>query len=110
MGCPSTFQDHLMEVEIEQAVRLDGRDEAEVANEVHGEVVTRVELLARRHGGLALMRTEAVLLPSGVVVGFCLMVRPVSTWRRWVTSLRSRWASSAFLPPPATPPANPSRR
>ncbi len=97
-GLPIYVQDHLMEVEIEQAVRLDGRDEAEVANEVHGEVVTRVELLARRHGGLALMRTEVVSLPSGVVVGFCLMVRPVSTWRGWVTSLRSRWASSGVSP------------
>lgn len=88
-GQPVYVQDNLVEVVIRQAAPLDERDKNEVVREVFQAGMTEADLVVRRQGGVSLMATQTVFLSPGLVIGFCILVRPICVWRGRATSLRS---------------------
>lgn len=94
-GPPIFLEDDLEDVIAYGSAPLDDRDEAEVADEVARVVGDRATSLMWRKGARPLMGRQTVTLPSGMVVGFCVLARPTTRRKAGVATLRS---SVSYLP------------
>ncbi len=88
-GRPIYLQDDLKEVTVLASAPLEDRDEAAVAAEVARAVGRQARALIARRGARPLMSEQTVTLPSGTVVGFCVLAQPTTMIKASLAVLRT---------------------